>query len=222
VQRLALFDLDDTLINRREAFNIWANEFAAAHGLDERWTTWLVMVDVHHVGPMDAFFATVRYQFALAEPVEQLWQQYRRRMPELATCQEESVDALTRLRLAGWRIGIVTNGMTDNQLGKIRNTGLAELVDGWCISDDVGVRKPDPKIFQLTAQRCGMPANQGGWMVGDSLPLDIDGARNAGLSTIWVQPRLVKYSQDPDFFVELPPDFTVSSVPDAAAILLRT
>jgi hypothetical protein len=46
--------------------------------------------------------------------------------------------------------------MTDNQLGKIRNTGLAELVDGWCISDEVGVRKPDPKIFQLTAQRCGM------------------------------------------------------------------
>jgi FMN phosphatase YigB (HAD superfamily) len=75
---------------------------------------------------MDAFFATVRDQFALAEPVEQLWQQYRRHMPELATCRAESVDALTRLRLAGWRIGIVTNGMTDNQLGKIRNTGLAD------------------------------------------------------------------------------------------------
>jgi hypothetical protein len=59
---------------------------------------------------MDAFFATLRDQFALAEPVEQLCQQYRRRMPEMATCRADSVDALTRLRLAGWRIGMVTNG----------------------------------------------------------------------------------------------------------------
>jgi FMN phosphatase YigB (HAD superfamily) len=222
MQRLVLFDLDDTLINRREAFNIWANEFAAAHGLDDKWTTWLVMVDAHHVGPMDTFFATVRDQFELAEPVERLWQQYRRRMPDLAVCPAESLDALKQLRLAGWRIGIVTNGMTDNQLGKIRNTGLADLVDGWCISGEAGIRKPDRKIFQLIAQRCGMPANHGGWMVGDSLPLDIDGARNAGLSTIWVQPRLVSYAVDPDHFINQPPDFTVSSVPDAATILLNT
>ena len=112
--------------------------------------------------------------------------------------------------------------MTDNQLGKIRNTRLTDLVDGWCISGEAGIRKPDCKIFQLTAQRCGMPADQGGWMVGDSLPLDIDGARNAGLSTIWVQPRLVSFAADPHHFINQPPDFTVSSVPDAATILLGT
>ena len=83
MQRLVLFDLDDTLIDRRGAFTIWADEFAATHGLDDKWTTWLVMADAHHGGPMDTFFATVRDQFELAEPVERLWQQYRRRMPEL-------------------------------------------------------------------------------------------------------------------------------------------
>ena len=44
-------------------------------------------------------------------------------MPELALCRGEDLDALRRLRTAGWHIGIVTNGMTDNQQGKIRNTG---------------------------------------------------------------------------------------------------
>jgi HAD superfamily hydrolase (TIGR01549 family) len=220
MQRLVLFDLDDTLINRRDAFNLWANEFATAHALDEKWTTWLVIADAHHAGPMDTFFATVRDQFQLAEPVERLWQQYRRRMPELAVCPAETLEALKQLNRAGWRIGIVTNGMTDNQLGKIRNTGLADLVDGWCISGEAGMRKPDRKIFQLTAQRCGMPANHGGWMVGDSLALDIDGARHAGLSTIWVQPRLVTFAADPEHFISQPPDFTVSSVLDAATILL--
>lgn len=33
VQRLALFDLDDTLINLREAFRVWAAEFAEDHRL---------------------------------------------------------------------------------------------------------------------------------------------------------------------------------------------
>lgn len=59
-------------------------------------------------------------------------------------------------------------------------------------------------------------------MVGDSLPTDIDGARNAGLSTIWVQPRVVTFAADSDHFISQPPDFTVSSVPDAVSIVLDT
>jgi FMN phosphatase YigB (HAD superfamily) len=44
------------------------------------------------------------------------------------------LDALRRLRVHGWRIGIVSNGTADNQLAKIRNT-------------EVGVRKPDPETW---------------------------------------------------------------------------
>jgi FMN phosphatase YigB (HAD superfamily) len=104
---------------------------------------------------MGGFFATICQTFDLVTPPEQLWEQYRRRMPELASCRPADLDALRELRQAGWRIGIVTNGMTDNQLGKIRNTGLDRLVDAWCISDDVGVRRPAPGIFHLAAERCG-------------------------------------------------------------------
>jgi hypothetical protein len=45
---------------------------------------------------------------------DQLWEQYRRRMPQLASCRAEDLDALRQLRRAGWRTGIVTNGMTDS------------------------------------------------------------------------------------------------------------
>jgi len=222
VRRLALFDLDDTLVDRRGAFHTWAQEFAVTYGLDDRWVTWLDLVDAHRSGSMEQFFAAVRDQFALAESVENLWRQYRRRMPELTTCPAVNLAALVELRAAGWRIGIVTNGMADNQLGKIRSTGLATLVDGWCISADVGIRKPDPDIFRLAAQRCGAYA-EGGWMVGDSLPLDVTGGHNAGLRTIWVtDPGLASVAREegPEFFVEHVPEFVVESLPEAAAILL--
>jgi FMN phosphatase YigB (HAD superfamily) len=48
--------------------------------------------------------------------------------------------------------------MTDNQLGKIRNTGVSEVVDAWGVSDELGVRKPDPEVFRIAGLgglRCG-------------------------------------------------------------------
>jgi hypothetical protein len=65
-------------------------EFVVAHGLDDTALTFLLMADAHHTGPMDGFFATVCQTFDLATPPEQLWGQYRRRMPELASCRPES------------------------------------------------------------------------------------------------------------------------------------
>ncbi|WP_329110587.1 HAD family hydrolase [Micromonospora sp. NBC_01699] len=125
-------------------------------------------------------------------------------------------DAVARGR---WRIGIVTNGMTDNQLGKIRNTGLDGLVDGWCISDEVGIRKPDPEIFRLAARRCGSGDGDGGWMIGDSLHLDVAGGRAAGLRTVWLRPRHRPVSWSS---AGPAPDLTVDSVPEAVESLLRT
>ncbi|GAA5200679.1 HAD family hydrolase [Rugosimonospora acidiphila] len=215
---LALFDLDDTLVDRRAAFNAWAEEFVTARGLDDKALTFLILGDAHHSGPMDRFFAMVCQTFALAEPPERVWEQYRSRMPELACCRAENLDALRRLRRAGWRLGIVTNGMTDNQLGKIRNTGLDALVDAWCISDEVGVRKPDPEVFRLAARRCGASPEHGGWMIGDNLVLDIAGGHNAGLRTIWLQPKRRPKSWS---FTGPAPDFTVDSVAEAVEVLLE-
>jgi len=219
MRSLALFDLDDTLIDRRTAFNAWAEEFVAARGLEDAALTFLVVADAHHSGPMDGFFATVCQTFDLPESPSQLWVQYRRRMPELASCRVEDLDALRRLRQAGWRIGIATNGMADNQLGKIRNTGLDRLVDAWCVSDEVGIRKPDPEIFRLAVARCGGSPDGGGWMVGDNLVLDIAGGQAAGLRTIWLQPRRRPESWS---FVGPAPEFTVDSVAEAVEVLLAS
>ncbi|WP_264295200.1 HAD family hydrolase [Microbispora sitophila] len=48
------------------------------------------------------------------------------------------------------------------------------------------MRKPNPRLFEIAAKRCGMSLEAGGWMVGDNLIADIAGGRGAGLRTIWI------------------------------------
>ncbi len=81
MQQLALFDLDDTLVDRRAAFNAWAEEFAAARALDDKAVTFLVMADAHRSGPMDTYFAMICETLGLGDAPGLLWEQYRRRMP---------------------------------------------------------------------------------------------------------------------------------------------
>jgi putative hydrolase of the HAD superfamily len=68
----------------------------------------------------------------------------------------------------------------------MRQAGLLALVDGWCISDVDGVRKPDPAAFHLAAARCGAGL-ESAWMIGDSGPADVGGAVAAGLPCVWLR-----------------------------------
>ncbi|MCG5220429.1 HAD family hydrolase [Streptosporangium sp. KLBMP 9127] len=184
--RLALFDLDNTLVNLDEAFCGWVGEFVEAHVLDDHAAGWLRALDAAGYPHREVFFGKVRERFGLRESVDELWQAYRRRMPDLVRCRPEVMAGLARLRSAGWRVGIVTNGTADNQLGKIQRTGLADAVDGYALSGVEGIRKPDVGLFEVAAKRCGVSLADGGWMVGDNLVADIAGGRAAGLRTIWV------------------------------------
>jgi HAD superfamily hydrolase (TIGR01549 family) len=186
VQRLALFDLDDTLVDRRLAFSAWATEFAGERRLGGEAAGWLIAADRQGAAPRDQFFREVRERFGLAQAPEELWAAYRARMPELVRCDPKVLDGLSQLRASGWRVGIVSNGMADNQLAKIERSGLGERVDACCVSGDVGIRKPDVRIFELAAERCGLMPAGGGWMIGDNPEHDIAGGRAAGLRTMWV------------------------------------
>ncbi|MEQ4724912.1 HAD family hydrolase [Nonomuraea sp. B19D2] len=186
VQRLALFDLDRTLIDLDAAFRRWAEEFAERLHLAPEGLAWLISQDRDARPHREVFFSKVRERFALTEPVEELWADYRRRMPHLVQCYPGVLAGLADLRGAGWRVGIVTNGMADNQLGKLRSTGLADAVDGYAVSGVEGIRKRESGLFEIAAQRCGTNLAEGGWMVGDNLIADIQGAQTAGLRTIWI------------------------------------
>jgi HAD superfamily hydrolase (TIGR01549 family) len=185
MRRLALFDLDDTLIALPPAFRRFASDFAREHGLPDEAEEWLVAAwDPYQ--RRDMFFGLVRERYGLAEPVEELWGLYRRRMPEYVVLRDEVRDGLVALRRAGWRLGIVTNGEADNQLGNIERTGLDRLVDAVAVSGALGIRKPDAEIFRVAAEDAGCALGDGGWMVGDNPTADVGGGAAVGLRTAWV------------------------------------
>jgi putative hydrolase of the HAD superfamily len=184
--RLALFDLDNTLIDRAGGFRSWARAFVAARALgrdDE--VSWLEAADGDGFVSRLEFLERVRSRYALAEPVEELLAAYRSdysgRLPPLA---EETGAALRLLRAAGWKLGIVTNG-EPTQEQKILASGLDELVDGWVVSELVGARKPEPEIFRAAAKACGC-ALDGAYVVGDNPEADIGGAIACGLPSVWI------------------------------------
>lgn len=182
---LALVDLDGTLIDRDAGFSLWARGIVEDQALEDEALTWLLETD-RAVRERGRFFALVREHFSLAPDVEALWGNYRVRMPLLAPPFPGVLDALTALRASGWRLSVVTNGRVDNQLGKLRRSGILDLLDGWCISEEVKVRKPDPAIFAIACARLGVLSSTQCWVVGDDPVLDINGGKSSGMSTIWV------------------------------------
>ncbi|WP_344982234.1 HAD family hydrolase [Streptosporangium fragile] len=186
MQRLALFDLDNTLVDLDTAFRVWVQEFAEEYRLEDGAVDWLIGLDRDGYPHREVFFAKVRERFVLPDSVEELWGRYRLQMPYLVRCRPEVLDGLARLRASGWRVAIVTNGTADNQLGKIHQTGLAEAVDAYALSGAEGIRKPDVGLFEIAAKRCGVALAEGGWVIGDNLTADIAGGRAAGLRTIWI------------------------------------
>lgn len=180
---LALFDLDNTLIDRAAAFRRWATRFCSQRALHDDAVERLIALDGDGYRRRADVFAEARDLFGLAEPVEDLLAAYRRDYVLSYVKEDVVLGRLTQLRAAGWKIGIVTNGPA-TQTDKIAITGLADLVDACCVSEVVGAAKPDPVLFQTAARLAGCELR--GWMVGDNPEADIGGAHAVGLNTIWI------------------------------------
>jgi FMN phosphatase YigB (HAD superfamily) len=213
VGALLLLDLDNTLADREAAFLIWAESKVARWAPCERAAVaFLIEHDDDGLRPRREFFSLVRDHFGLHAPVAALIADYRRELgAALPHVPSEVVEQLRALRCDGWKIAVVTNGETDVQAAKIDQLGVAPLLDACCISCEVGIRKPDPRIFELAAARCGRSLADA-WMVGDGEP-DIVGAHRASIRSVWLR-RARTWPR-----TDLKPDRTADSLVEALSRL---
>ncbi len=95
-----------------------------------------------------------------------------------------AVEALHALRLAGVRLGLITNGNADAQRAKINRFRLGPLFDCIIVEGEFGCGKPDARVFRHALAELDTPPAHA-WMVGDNLVFDIAPAQALGLTGIW-------------------------------------
>ncbi|MGW1534472.1 HAD family hydrolase [Streptomyces aureus] len=210
--RLALFDLDNTLVNRATAFPHAITDLCNDWGYGPDIEAWLTTELADRAAPAD--FGRLTAEFRLPDDEARLWRGYVDRIASSVTCDAAVLSGLDQLRSEGWTVGVATNGAADIQRAKLAATGLLDCVDGIAVSGDIEVRKPDRRLFELAAERCGTNLSYGGWMIGDNPATDIGGGRAAGLRTIWIQGR-----PWPDDLA--PAERTVRAAADAITVLLN-
>jgi putative hydrolase of the HAD superfamily len=108
---------------------------------------------------------------------------YVQHYPALNTPVEGAVPLLNKLSET-FRVGIVSNGLPDVQYRKLETINLRHLFSCIVLSEEIGIRKPDPGIFRLAAKTLNNRPPECLY-VGDSYDDDIIGAGNAGMKTCW-------------------------------------
>ena len=108
---------------------------------------------------------------------------------------------------------VLTNGLRDVQKARMAGCGLQSFFAAVVISDEVGVAKPDPRIFDIAFESMGNPPRDEVLMIGNGLSSDIRGAANYGIDACWFNPA---GAARPD---GLPIRFEIARLPDLLPLL---
>ena len=181
-----LIDLDDTLIDRQAGLRSWATRFLRNLGRDTRdELAWVVDLDGTGLTPVrcsSAGSGSLRSRGRRAGDHGCLLPGVPTSHPATA---RHTYAALAEARAVGWKICIVTNGGSRAQVPKI-SPELAAAVDGWVISETVGVGKPDPRILHVAAAEVDCRLTPESWLIGDRPETDVLGAVRAGIRSVWI------------------------------------
>lgn len=83
-----------------------------------------------------------------------------------------------------YSLSIITNGFPESQHVKLKSSGIGQYFDHVFISEEVGIHKPDPRIFQHAMRQSGATSGDACMMVGDTFQTDVFGALNAGMQAV--------------------------------------
>ena len=112
-----------------------------------------------------------------------------------------------------YKLYIITNGVVTTQRARLSGSGLAPLMDGIFISDDIGFNKPARQFFQYVQDHIDGFESEKALVVGDGLESDIRGGRDFGLDTCWVDIYGKKDSRG------LNPTYTIDSIKELPKLL---
>ena len=224
--RAALFDLDDTLLDRASAYEATFLDFYNLQPLIADSTDWndalAFFWTLSPHGALDTQSAACRINARWAgvalEPAEfAAW--FPDTLARQAKPIEGVVSLLHSLNQARYPWAVVTNGLK-MQLTKLECSGLVDIVPFAIVSRLYGADKPDPRIYHEAIRRLklsfeGIDDIQPSEIlfVGDNPYTDITGAAGVGMKSAWVSIS----DQYPDDAPK--PDMEIGSVVELRGLL---
>lgn len=136
-------------------------------------------------------------------------------MAEVSQPLAQTMSILTELH-GKVKMGIITNGFKAMQQKRLENTKTLPFFEFLVVSEEAGVAKPDPKIFELAFEKMDEVVDKSKvLMVGDTLSSDILGANNSGIDSCWFNPE--QHSND----TSICPTYEIHSMQDLISIIYQ-
>lgn len=223
--RNVLFDLDDTLFDFHKAEKIALTKTLVHFGIDPTEETLALYSTINaahwkrlelgeisreevKVGRYRELFETIGVE---CDPVK-------------ATAYYESMLAIGHFFMPGapellgelyrkYRLYIVSNGTAKVQEGRIGSSGITKYMDGIFISQILGANKPDKQFFDICFAEIPDFSLSETVIIGDSLSSDIKGGINAGITTVWFNPKGIENDSD------IKPDYTINELSEVPGLL---
>jgi len=115
-----------------------------------------------------------RDDIALADLAETLWQGLAPNPP--------MIELMVELRAEGYRMALLTNNVREWETRWRSMAPIDDIFELVVDSAFVGMRKPDPEIYELTVQRLGVPAQE--CLFIDDIDINCTAAREAGMAAV--------------------------------------
>ncbi|MCK4256243.1 HAD family hydrolase [candidate division WOR-3 bacterium] len=227
--RAILFDIDDTLFDRkraqREIIHLIVKEFSNIFsGIDEENIT-------------NAFFESdllAIQEFNEGSSAKVVRNRRSHRFLKILGLDEEFAEGITTMYIKSYyiigkqikgakivienlarkfQLGIVSNGFPDVQYQKLKTIGIRHLFHCIVLSGEVCIMKPAPEIFWMANNSLGKEPEECLY-VGDSYNIDIIGAKKAGMHTCWFNPDGLHHLD-----INTKPDYEVKKLNEILQIL---
>lgn len=116
-------------------------------------------------------------------------ERFRKESLDYIRLYDGAAELLEALRANGQRIWLLSNAQRIFTAYELKTLGIEPLFDGIYLSSDYGCKKPDRRFFDILLKERGI-AVENAVMTGNDGVCDIQGAREAGLSTVYIRSNI--------------------------------
>jgi putative hydrolase of the HAD superfamily len=154
--KAVIFDIDETLVNRKAAFlslcNYFIDKYSTVYPYEvnkEDLINYMIEIDANGYGGLENFITRLNKVWKLPLTVQEFIDERNTMFGRFTVPFHEAFEVLEYMK-ARYRLGVITNGYSAVQREKIRVAGLEGYFDDIIVSDETGTAKPDPSIFRLS------------------------------------------------------------------------